>query len=224
VTAVFISYAREPDDPAHEESVIRLWTFLRENGLDARLDLGEASERRDWALWMGRQLREADYVLVIASPGYRRGAEGRGAAHEERGVQWEARLIRDAFYADPQAVSRFVPVVLPGQSVAGVPDFLGPATSTVYPVSDFTVEGAEPLLRLLTNQPEILRPPLGPVPVLKPRPVPPPGRQPDADVRNSITGNVSGFVIQAGSIGSVILPGPPATEAGDGTDPRPKGP
>jgi hypothetical protein len=221
---VFISYAREPDAPAHEESVIRLWTFLRACGLDARLDLGEAYERRDWALWMGRQLREADYVLVIASATYRRSAEGRGEVYEERGVQWEARLIRDAFYADQHALNRFIPVVLPGQSVDGVPDFLGPATSTVYSVSDFTVEGAEPLLRLLTNQPEFLRPPLGAVPALKPRTVPPatpvpPGRQPGAGVRNSITGDVTGFVIQAGSVGPVTLPSP-GPRVGDGADPR----
>ncbi|MGW4061365.1 toll/interleukin-1 receptor domain-containing protein [Amycolatopsis sp. NPDC004747] len=211
--AVFLSYAREPGDPAHEEAVLRLWTFLRSCGVDARLDLGEASERRDWALWMAGQIRDADYVLVIASPAYRRSAEGRGDAHEERGVQWEARLIRDAFYADQHAVNRFVPVVLPGQSVAGVPDFLGPATSTVYPVEDFTVEGAEKLLRLLTNQPEILQPPLGPVPALAPRPAAPvtPGPQPGSGVFNSITGDVSGVVIQAGNIfGPVTLSGPRA--------------
>lgn len=207
--AVFLSYAREPDDPGHEESVLRLWTFLRSCGVDARLDLGEAGERRDWALWMAAQIREAAYVLVIASPAYRRSAEGRGQAHEERGVQWEARLIRDAFYADPYALTRFVPVVLPGQSVAGVPDFLAPATSTVYPVSDFTVEGAEKLLRLLTNQPEFIPPPLGPVPALAPRPAPDPARQPGGGVRNSITGDVTGIVIQAGTInGSVMLSQP----------------
>ncbi|MDQ7802604.1 toll/interleukin-1 receptor domain-containing protein [Amycolatopsis sp. A133] len=214
--AVFLSYAREPDDPAHEESVLRLWTFLRSCGVDARLDLGEAGERRDWALWMAAQIREAGYVLVIASPAYRRSAEGRGQAHEERGVQWEARLIRDAFYADPHALNRFVPVVLPGQSVAGVPDFLAPATSTVYPVSDFTVEGAEQLLRLLTNQPEFIPQPLGPVPALAPRP----GRPPDAGVRNSITGDVTGIVIQAGSITGPVTLSSPGPRAGADADPR----
>ncbi|WP_410616310.1 SEFIR domain-containing protein [Amycolatopsis sp. lyj-109] len=222
---VFLSYAKEPDDPSHQESVLRLWEFLRACGVDADLDLGETHERRDWPLWMGAQLREADYVLVIASPAYRRSAEGRGGAHEERGVQWEARLIRDAFYADRHAVKRFVPVVLPGRSPDDVPDFLAPATSTVYPVSDFTVEGAERLLRLLTNQPEFVRPPLGAVPVLGPRRVPPPGPvpprpQPAPAVRNVVTGDVTGVVIQMGNAGSVTVPGPPAVRAGEGADPR----
>ncbi|MBE8522659.1 toll/interleukin-1 receptor domain-containing protein [Amycolatopsis sp. H6(2020)] len=224
MTQVFLSYAQEPDDPAHQESVLRFWEFLWSCGIEAELDLGETHERRDWALWMAERIREADYVLVIASPAYRRGAEGRGGAHEERGVQWEARLIRDAFYADRHAVKRFVPVLLPGRTADGVPDFLAPATSTVYPVTGFTVEGAEKLLRMLTNQPEFVRPPLGAVPALAPRPVPSatpsaPGPRPATEVRNVVTGDVSGVVIQVGNAGSVTS-SPPGIRVGDGADPR----
>ena len=44
------------------------------------------------------------------------------APDEGRGVQWEARLIRDLFYADQEAgMARFVPVVLPGGSAADIP-------------------------------------------------------------------------------------------------------
>ncbi len=224
--AVFISYAWDSDDPSHGEAVRSLWTFLRSCGIDAQLDLDAAQQRQDWPLWMGRQIREADYVLVIASRAYRERAEGRSGPDQGRGVQWEARLIRDAFYADQHALNRFIPVVLPGQSVDGVPDFLSPASSTVYTVSDFTVEGAELLLRLLTNQPEILQPPLGAVPVLAPRPVPPPApvareRQHASGVRNEITGTVTGLVIQAGSIGSMTTPdalASPGTQVGEGAD------
>ncbi|MEU4248642.1 toll/interleukin-1 receptor domain-containing protein [Amycolatopsis sp. NPDC026612] len=223
-SGVFISYAREPDDPSHEESVLRLWELLRSCGVDARLDVGEAPQRRDWALWRAQQIREAAYVLVIASPAYRRHAEGRGDASEERSVRWEARLIRDAFFADQHALNRVVPVVLPGRSELDVPDFLGPEA---YPVSDFTVEGAERLLRLLTNQPAILEPPLGPKPELKSRPAPPstPARRPATGIRNEITGTVSGSVVQVGSVGSMTVPGPsaaPRIGVGEGADPRTK--
>lgn len=48
---------------------------------------------------------------VIASPGYRMGADG----DESRGVQWEARLIRERFYRDLDAgLRQILPVVLPG--------------------------------------------------------------------------------------------------------------
>jgi hypothetical protein len=207
---VLISYAQDRDDPEHGLAVRRLWEFLRSCGIDARLDLPAAAQRRDWALWMAEEIRLADMILVVASVAYRERAEDRSGPNVGRGVQWEARLIRDAFYGDQQAVGRYVPVILPGQTVDGVPDFLAPNTCTVYHVADFTVEGAESLLRVLTDQPDIVEPPLGQRPTLPPRPAssrPLPPQQPlptrPAAVYNNFTGNASGTVIQAGSIGSV---------------------
>jgi hypothetical protein len=62
-------------------------------------------------------------------------------------------------------LQKFVPVVLPGQTVAGVPDFLTPSTHTVYFVEEFTPMGAEKLLRFLLAQPELVDTPLGVPPV-----------------------------------------------------------
>jgi len=160
---VFISYADESVE--HVELVGRLWRFLRSQGINAKLDRVAAQQRQDWALWMGDQVRLADHVLVIASVAYRRRAEGRSGSDEGRGVQYEARLIRDAFYRDPHNLNRFLPVVLPGQSNAGVPDFLAPASATLYYVSGFTVAGAESLLRLVLGLPKEAEPPLGPFPL-----------------------------------------------------------
>ena len=169
---VFISYAH--DNAEHEERVRRFWTFLREQGIDARLDRPAAERRQDWPLWMLREIRAARFVLVIASPAYRRRAEGDAAAGEGRGVQWEAVLIREAVYADQQAaLDRFLPVVLPGCSADDIPSWLAPTSTTHYVVSQFTVTGAGQLLRLLTDQPYETVPPLGPLPVLPPRVVHP---------------------------------------------------
>jgi hypothetical protein len=41
---VFISYAR--DNPEHVERVRGFWQFLRDNRIDAKLDLAGAEERR----------------------------------------------------------------------------------------------------------------------------------------------------------------------------------
>ena len=166
---VFISYAH--DSPEHEGLVRQLWVFLRACGIDARLDLAAAADRVDWAEWMTREARDADRVLVIASAAYKRRAEGDAGPDEGRGVQWEARLIRDLFYADQQAgMRRFVPVVLPGGSAGDIPLWLAPASAAYYEVGEFTVAGAESLLRLLTGQAAVLVPELGQVPVLPPRP------------------------------------------------------
>ena len=80
---VFISYAH--DDGAHEDRVRDFWLFLRANGVDARLDLPVAEQRVDWAEWMTREVRDADRVLVVASPQYRTRAEGDAAAARRGG-------------------------------------------------------------------------------------------------------------------------------------------
>jgi hypothetical protein len=163
----FISYAH--DDAEHVDRVRQFWSFLREAGIDARVDLA-AEERQDWPTWMLRQIRAARFVLVIASPAYRLRAEGDAPAGQGRGVQWEAALIREAVYADQRAaLNRFLPVVLPGCSAADIPLWLGPASTTHYVVADYTLSGAEKLLRRLTGQPFETVPPLGRVPVLPPR-------------------------------------------------------
>ena len=162
---VFISYAH--DDAAHQERVRDFWLFLRANGIDARLDLPAAERRQDWAQWMTREVRDADRILVVASPEYKRRAEGDAGPTEGRGVQWEARLIRDRIYADQEAALQLVlPVVLPGCSADDLPFWLAPATATQYVVTGYTVVGAEPLLRVLTGQPREIEPDLGAVPYL----------------------------------------------------------
>src|ERR1700722_10956641 len=132
---IFISYAH--DDDAQVERVRRFWLFLRANGIDARLDLPAEARRLDWAQWMTREIREADRVIVVASPAYRRRGEGDAAADEGRGVQFEARQIRDRFYADQAAgIEQVLPVVLPGGSAEDLPLWLAPASATVYRVAD----------------------------------------------------------------------------------------
>src|SRR5262249_32773247 len=66
-------------------------------------------------------------------------------------------------------LQRFIPVVLPGCSAADIPLWLGPASTAHYMVSEYTVSGAEGLLRVLTGQPAEIEPPLGSVPFLAPR-------------------------------------------------------
>ena len=167
---VFISYAHEEKDPAHDDRVRQLWMFLREQGIDARLDLPATEQRQDWAQWMTQEIRDADYVLVIASPEYKRRAEGDAASDQGRGVQWEARLIREVFYTDQDAgLRRFLPVVLPGCSANDIPLWLAPTSASHYLVTDYSVAGAEKLYRLLTSQPWETVPDLGTVTTLPPR-------------------------------------------------------
>src|SRR4029450_7829144 len=63
---------------------------------------------------------------------------------------------------------RLLPVLLPGRTTDDLPDWLSPGAATYYPVTAFTVEGAEDLLRVLTTQPAYIARPLGPRPDLPP--------------------------------------------------------
>jgi hypothetical protein len=169
----FMSYAH--DTAAHREMVREFWYFLRGAGLDAWCDFGAAEKRLEWTRTMESEMSRAEFILVVASPEYRRRAAADRPPGETvgRGVEYEAGLIRERLYQDRHRwFARVLPVVLPGGSHRDVPDFLLPTTSTVYTVSDFTVVGAERLLRVLTGQPSEIVPATGEPPHLPPRPAP----------------------------------------------------
>ncbi|MFI7430062.1 tetratricopeptide repeat protein [Micromonospora sp. NPDC049836] len=166
---VLISYAH--GDPAHEEDVRRLWTLLRAEGVDARLDLAAASQRQFWPQWMSEQIRLARFVIVVGTPTYRERAEGRTTGPVGRGVRWEARQLQELLYADVEEGTRkIVPVLLPGGEETDLPDWLHPVGGTTYRIATLSPSGVEELLRLLTNQPLDRDPPLGTVRPLPPRP------------------------------------------------------
>lgn len=148
---IFISYAQ--DDAEHMEAVRQLRDLLHKTiGVAAEWDQNAAERPQEWSLWAQRQIEQADFILVIGSPAYRTRAEGRAAPGTGRGVQWEARLIRELAYADSEAaLAKVLPVVLPGRSTEDLPGWLGPYTCTHYLVSDFTAAGAQDLLKYLTG-------------------------------------------------------------------------
>lgn len=165
---VFISYTKE--DESHARAVRMLWELLRGNGIDAKIDLPVQERRQDWPIWMQEQIQRADYVLVIASPGYRQRADEPGQAGVGRGVNFEVALLRERVYADRGTwFARILPVILPGQDSGGIPAFLNPTSGGYYTVSDFTLAGAETLIRALTGQPVVRERRTGGVPSLPPK-------------------------------------------------------
>lgn len=149
---VFVSYAH--DSQQHVARVRELWQLLRSCGVDAELDLPADESRQDWALWMLRGIRDSRYVIVVASPEYRRRADGDAPAGVGLGVRWEARLLRNMLYEDHDAaLDRIIPVVLPGGSPDDLPMWLCRWTDTFYRLDELTVTGVDRLLRKLTGQP-----------------------------------------------------------------------
>ncbi|MFJ9781482.1 SEFIR domain-containing protein [Amycolatopsis sp. NPDC101161] len=158
---VFVTYSH--DNEQHRKLVREFATFLRVDvGIDVRLDQWADDGRRDWSLWAIEQLAEADFVLVIASPDYKRRAEGTEVPHLGRGAQFEAAMIRDNITQDlPRATRRILPVVLPGRRVEEIPSFLNAHSTTRYEIKEFTVAGVAELLVALTGVARFALPEIG---------------------------------------------------------------
>jgi hypothetical protein len=152
VPRIFVSYAQ--DSPEHMEEVRELATFLRSRmGLDVHLDRWYENKRRNWSAWAARHLAEADFILVIASPGYKRRADGGAQPDEGRGAQFEAAIIRDNVTRNlREETERVLPVVLPGRSIDDIPTFLNPYSTTRFHISEYTEAGMGLLIAAITGQ------------------------------------------------------------------------
>jgi hypothetical protein len=178
---VFISYAYDTEQ--HKHQVHEFARFLRtEGGIDVRFDLWDNNRRMDWSAWIIEQVREADFVLVVASPAYKHRAEGSVDPAEGRGVQFETALLRDLLTQDRGTwVHRVLPVVLPGRSVEEIPTFLQPHAASRYVVASLSLDGVDELYRVITGQPRHCRPVLGKLVIRPPQPLP--GRADTRDER-----------------------------------------
>ncbi|MFI1916577.1 SEFIR domain-containing protein [Nocardia sp. NPDC020380] len=155
---VFISYTH--DDQAHLDAVLHFAEFLSTRcGLDVHVDRWDLDRRRNWYLWAIDQITAADFVLVIASADCKRVADGKLGGLANRGMQSELSVLMDQLHNDRDTwLGKILPVVLPGHSPAEIPLFLQPGIADFYIVSEYTVEGAEALLRVITRQPVHTRP------------------------------------------------------------------
>jgi hypothetical protein len=101
-----------------------------------------------WPMWMDREIRKADFALLVCTETYLRRVEGQEEEGKGRGVLWEAKLIYNSLYAEDTAVQTFIPILLHGGDPSYIPHPLrGLAYYRVY-----TEEGYENLYRHLTGQ------------------------------------------------------------------------
>jgi hypothetical protein len=111
-----------------------------------------------WSDWMAEQIDQAEFVLVVATPGYlerlkpKPGAPGKGG-------YWEGALITQHLYDDHGANDRFFAVYFGPDDEPSIPSHL-----KGYPSYDITMDdGYVKLYRRLTHQPGVLPPAVGPV-------------------------------------------------------------
>ncbi|PWW58356.1 SEFIR domain-containing protein [Actinokineospora spheciospongiae] len=152
IPRVFISYAYDSEE--HVAMVRAFAEFLIGQGFDVRIDHLDCTVRRDWGLWAPREMRNADYVIVIASPMCAAVGDGAVLESEHLGMQSEMALLRELVHRHRQEwTRRTLPVVLPGITPDDIPDFLQPYCADHYLVTELTAEGAADLLSVLRHDP-----------------------------------------------------------------------
>ncbi|MEU2783023.1 tetratricopeptide repeat protein [Streptomyces sp. NPDC007110] len=145
---VFVSYAWE--DEKHKSAVLLLARLLLNAGADVWLDAMAVERGPEWAAETAREIADADFVLVIASPAYKRRMEGAEEPGQGRGVKWEARhIVEFAFTHEQDWTDRVLNVVLPGGSVEDIPTILLPNSRHRYEIPALTPQGVSELTRRL---------------------------------------------------------------------------
>lgn len=169
---VFISYSH--DSTEHMDRVLALSDRLRDEGIDCILDQYETSPSQGWTRWMDRNIRDADFVLMVCTETYYRRVMLDEKPGTGLGVKWEGKLINQHIYQADSLNTKFIPVLFDFGKVKHIPTPLQDAT--YYPVD--TKQGYEDLYRRLTNQPPVKKPKLG-----KPRKLQPRQRHPDFPIK-----------------------------------------
>jgi hypothetical protein len=131
-------------------AVAELCQFLAAKGVDVRFDQQDPHQRRNWERWTNTEMRRADFVLLIASPGYLAVSEDSLPDDERRGVRSEYERLADLHHLHrTEWTKKILPVVLPGRSPGEIPLSFLPGTGDYYEVPSITDEGAAGLLRVL---------------------------------------------------------------------------
>src|SRR5271166_3125129 len=154
---VFVSYSHDSDE--HADRVLDLSNALRQDGCDVALDrYFHRGPEEGWPLWMDRNIRDADFVLMVCTATYLRRVMNEEEPGHGLGVRWEGKLIYNRIYHDKPSGSRFIPILLPGSVPAHIPT---PVLGHIrYEIASFsrTDRGYDGLCRHLMNKPEVVAP------------------------------------------------------------------
>src|SRR6202162_5226810 len=160
---VFISYSH--DSQEHADRVLTFSDHLRADGIDCILDQYQDSPPEGFPRWMDRQIRDADFVLMICTQTYYRRVMGEEKPGTGHGVAWESTLIYQYIYNEGTSNTRFIPVLLEGGNASAIPT----PWQGVKKYRPTTKDGYEDLYRRLTGQPLTPKPALGTLRKMPPR-------------------------------------------------------
>jgi len=150
---VFISYSWDTEE--HKQWVLDLANKLSENGVYVLLDRFDLKAGKSMTHFMEKAVNQADKILLIMTPNYKDKADNRTG-----GVGYEYSMISQEFY-EKMDNEKFIPIRKEGDYKECAPRFLNSYLShNMTDVSSFDKDYEE-LLRIIYDEPEIKRPPLG---------------------------------------------------------------
>lgn len=155
IPKVFISYAHESEKLS--DQVLQFSNELRAKGIDSEIDQYEEAPPQGWAKWMLKQIDEADFVLVVASPIYY--ARSKDSSNDAKGLgaKWETTQIIQNIYENVNNNTKYIPIFFDTDQVQYILDPLKPYT--YYNISNEKQKNK--LINRLAGKSESLRPKLG---------------------------------------------------------------
>lgn len=114
---VFISYTGSSDE--HRRWVVSLAEFLRQNGVEARIDVWHLRPGMDLPQFMTNELSLASRVIIVSNEKYAAKADGRHG-----GVGWETMVIQGDLSRLPPEQTKYVVVVREEDLEKGLPAYL----------------------------------------------------------------------------------------------------
>ena len=153
---VFISYT--VSHTQEKEWVKDLASYLRKNGVDARLDAWHLRRGMDLPQWMCNELQLADKVLIISNERYVQKADGRHG-----GVGWETMVIQGDMAQLPPDSTKYITIVRSDNFEKGIPFYLKTKYSIHWPSTTHETQYKEELLKELFEIDKA--PPIGNEPV-----------------------------------------------------------
>lgn len=152
---VFISYSW--DSPEHKEWVLKLANYLMERaGCIVLLDQYELSAGKELTFFMENGLEKADKVIIVLTEEYKKRAMKR-----EGGIGFESSMISQGLYDLQANNNKFIPVLRQGTRETSAPIYIG--TKVYHSMKDDSkfLNDAFILSKILYEEPEIVKPPLG---------------------------------------------------------------
>ena len=149
---VFISYCH---DIEISNKVLGLADKLNQKGIDCNIDQYELNLSEGWQKWMDKEIRNADYVLIVCTNKYLQRSQGNDFTG--KGVQFETNLTFNELYQNHSLNEKYLPIIFNSKDSEFIPKPFEPYIHYNLQNED----GFEMLYRRLTNQPKIEKPNLG---------------------------------------------------------------